>query len=125
MSAQLDGELVRMLVRLTPEKRRQVLDYACWLRENEHDSPPADALPFAQHNEGRGSEPALIPTIASLEGRQLECVEEYVRALAEDPPRGVPGHALLRFAGAIPEAALQRMERIIAEECERIDEGAW
>lgn len=124
MSVQLDGELVRMLVRLTPEKRRQVLDYACWLRENEHGSTRADALPSPKH-EGRGSESALIPAIACLQGRQRERVEEYVRALAEYPPRGVPGHALLRFAGTIPEAALQRMERIIAEECERIDEGAW
>ena len=123
MSMQLDGELVRMLVRLTPEKRRQVLDYACWLRE--HDSTHADSLSSAKQHEGRRSESALIPAIACLEGRQRERVEEYVRALAEDPPRGVPGHALLRFAGTIPEAALQRMERIIAEECERIDERAW
>jgi len=123
MSMQLDGELVRMLVRLTPEKRRQVLNYACWLRE--HDSTHADALPSAKHHEGHGREPALIPAIACLEGRQRQRVEEYVRALAEDPPRGVPGHALLRFAGTIPEAGLQRMERIIAEGCERIDESAW
>ena len=52
-------------------------------------------------------------------------VFEFTRALAVSIPRGVPGHQLLRFAGAIPLDDLQLMRLVIEEGCERIDANEW
>ncbi|GBC77969.1 hypothetical protein HRbin08_01455 [bacterium HR08] len=42
-------------------------------------------------------------------------VLEFTRALARSVPRGVPGHRLLRFAGAIPLDDVQRMRQAIEQ----------
>jgi len=52
-------------------------------------------------------------------------VFEFTRALAVSIPHGVPGHQLLRFAGAIPLDDLQLMRLAIEEGCERIDANEW
>jgi hypothetical protein len=38
---------------------------------------------------------------------------------------GLPGEEMLRFAGTISRDDLDQMERIIEEECERIDPEEW
>ncbi len=50
---------------------------------------------------------------------------EYVRSLAAVPVRGMPGRAMLRFAGSIPAADLDEIEAAIEEGCERVDPHAW
>lgn len=52
-------------------------------------------------------------------------VFEFTHALAVSLPRAVPGHQLLRFAGAIPLDDLQLMRLAIEEGCERIDANEW
>ena len=63
--------------------------------------------------------------VSELAPEQKRQVLDYARALGEAPRRGVPGKALLRFAGTIPEEDITVMERVIEEECERIDERDW
>jgi hypothetical protein len=52
-------------------------------------------------------------------------VLEFTRALALSVPRGVPGHRLLRFAGAIPLDDVQRMRQAIEQGCEQVDVNEW
>lgn len=122
MRMQLDHEVAELLAQLAPEWRRQVLEYAQWLRDEEH----ADARlwPRAAGEQDR-PDAGLEGVLEGLDCAQRERVEAYVQALAADPPRGVPGHVLLRFAGTIPESALRQIEQAIEEEFEKIDEEGW
>ncbi|MGB9753740.1 hypothetical protein [Roseiflexus castenholzii] len=52
-------------------------------------------------------------------------VLEFTRALALSVPRGVPGHRLLRFAGAIPLDDVHRMRQAIEQGCEQVDVNEW
>ena len=52
-------------------------------------------------------------------------VLELVRALAAAQVRGVPGQALLRFAGTIDAHDLATMAQAIEDGCERVDGGDW
>jgi len=52
-------------------------------------------------------------------------VLEYTRELGEPPRQGMPGAALLRFAGAIPPEDLREMADAIEEGCERVDPDGW
>lgn len=63
--------------------------------------------------------------IAKLRPEQQRQVLDYARSLGEAPSRGVPGKALLRFAGTIPADDLDLMERVIEEQCEQVDADAW
>jgi hypothetical protein len=132
MSPRLDPEVASSFGLLSPERRQQVLDYACWLRENKDDPirrrpdsdprcPPARAT---RPPASRGA-PELEWAIQGLNCEQQGMIAEYVTALAANPPRGVPGHALLRFAGTIPEDSLRQMEQAIEEDFERIDYEEW
>lgn len=57
---------------------------------------------------------------------QQRQVLDFARTVAQlSRPTGVPGTALLPFAGAIPPDDLRMMAQAIAEECERIDVGGW
>jgi hypothetical protein len=115
MSTQLDQELAEAFAGLASERREQVLEYARWMR----DDRAAAASP------SESADAALEREFLLLNDEQRERLGDYVGALAADPPRGVPGHALLRFAGTLPEDTLRRMEAAIAEDCERIDHEGW
>ena len=127
MRTQLNPEAAESLAHLAPERRRQVLEYARWL--SAHDVPLPRRLrrtcPPARRVQPSGSQPCpdLERALQGLNCEKQLLIEEYVKAL--DAGRGVPGHALLRFAGTIPEDALRRMEQVIEEECERIDNDQW
>lgn len=56
---------------------------------------------------------------------QRRQVLEYARALSEAPQRGVPGHALLRFAGSIPADDLRVIAQAVEEGCEGVDPRGW
>jgi len=60
-----------------------------------------------------------------LGAEQQRRVLDYARVLASDRPHGVPGKALLAFAGAIPPDDVQSMSRAIEEGCEKVDLNAW
>lgn len=136
MRRYLGPELAGTLNALAPERREQVLEYARWLRQSSAGSSCGSTDRNAPGDSGTGQVctpgPAggaggreLERTILRLRCEQRERVEEYVRALTADPPRGVPGHVLLRFGGTIPESTLLQMEQVIADECERIDHSEW
>lgn len=67
----------------------------------------------------------LSERFAQLEPDQQRAVVEYARALAETPRRGVPGSALLRFAGTMPADVAREMAQAIEEGCEQVDPDAW
>lgn len=131
MSVRLISEITTAFERLSPARREQVVDYARWLRANPHASIPGrqNGAVRDQHltaasgppscRAGGAGDPELVRAVHGLACEQQELIAEYVVALAEN--RGAPGHALRRFAGTIPEDVLDRMERIIEEEFERID----
>lgn len=56
---------------------------------------------------------------------QQRQVLEYARALSEAPQRGVPGQALLRFAGGIPADDLRVIAQAVEEGCEGVDPRGW
>jgi hypothetical protein len=56
---------------------------------------------------------------------QRRQVLEYARALSEAPRRGVPGQALLRFAGSIPTEDLRTITQVVEEGCEGVDPRGW
>ncbi|HYJ80533.1 MAG TPA: hypothetical protein VEW03_13050 [Longimicrobiaceae bacterium] len=63
--------------------------------------------------------------LSMLRPDQQRQVLEYARALSEAPERGVPGKALLRFAGTIPAEEVQAIERAIEEGREGVDPRGW
>jgi hypothetical protein len=56
---------------------------------------------------------------------QQRHVLEFVRALATAQVRGVPGQALLRFAGAIDASDLATMAQAIEDGCEQVHGEDW
>lgn len=56
---------------------------------------------------------------------QQRHVLEFVRALVAVQIRGVPGQALLRFAGAIDASDLTTMAQAIEDGCEQIHGEDW
>lgn len=67
----------------------------------------------------------VVTQLERLPLEQQRQVLDFARALAEAKPRGVPGSALLQFAGAIPLDDLAAMARAIEGDCERIDPDEW
>jgi hypothetical protein len=127
MNIEIDTELVESFSKLPLKRQEQVLEYARWLRKN--DIPLPRRLRRACSSTRRVQParshpcPQLERALQGLNCEKRLLIEEYAKAL--DAGRGVPGHALLRFAGTTPEDALRRMEQVIEEECERIDHDAW
>jgi hypothetical protein len=52
-------------------------------------------------------------------------VREFVRGLDGATAQLKPATALLAFAGKIPAEVVDEMERLIDEDCERIDPHTW
>jgi len=67
----------------------------------------------------------LRERLSLLDPDQQRQVLEYARALSEEPQRGVPGQALLRFMGSIPADDLRDIARAVEEGCEGIDPRGW
>lgn len=66
----------------------------------------------------------LRERLALLGDEQQRQVLEYARALGQ-PPRGVPGRALMRFAGCITAEDAREIEAVVEEGFEGIDSGGW
>jgi hypothetical protein len=67
----------------------------------------------------------LRDRLAVLAPEQQHQVLEYARSLSEVRRRGIPGRALLRFAGQIPTAEAQAIAAAVEEGCERSKPGDW
>jgi hypothetical protein len=67
----------------------------------------------------------LHERLSMLRPEQRRQVLEYARALSEAPRRGVPGEALLRFAGTLSDAEAEEFNRAVEEGCETVDPDAW
>jgi hypothetical protein len=70
-------------------------------------------------------EQELLGEFSTLAPGQQQKVLEYVRALKTSKPRGVPGIALLKFAGMIDAQDLQSMAQAIEEGCEQVHPNDW
>ena len=70
-------------------------------------------------------EQELLEYLHNLAPEQQRQVVEFARTLAVAQVRGVPGHTLLRFAGAITPEDLAAMARTIEEDCEQVSLDEW
>jgi hypothetical protein len=70
-------------------------------------------------------EEEIYEHLQQLPVEQQRQVLGFVRALAATRVRGVPGQALLRFAGAIDASDLTTMAQAIEEGCEHIHAEDW
>jgi hypothetical protein len=60
-----------------------------------------------------------------LPPEQQHQVLEFARSLVKALIRGVPGKALLRFAGILDTDDLATMKQAIEEGCERLNQDDW
>jgi hypothetical protein len=67
---------------------------------------------------------AILDELRHLDRDQQQRVLDFAQSLVTKP-RGVPGAALLRFAGTIPEEDVRTMEKAIEAGCEQVDEREW
>lgn len=67
----------------------------------------------------------LAACLNQLDLAQQRQVLEFALNLRAKALTGVPGSALLRFAGRIDEADLNSMSAATEESCERIDTDGW
>lgn len=72
---------------------------------------------------GSTLEQDILDEVHRLAPEQQQQVLAFARILAA--PSNESGKGLLRAAGTIPLDDLAVMERVIEEECERIDDGEW
>jgi hypothetical protein len=70
-------------------------------------------------------ETEIFAQLQQLPLEQQRHVLEFVRALVAARVRGVPGRALLRFAGAIEASDLATMAQVIEDGCEQIHGEDW
>jgi hypothetical protein len=63
--------------------------------------------------------------LSQLPLEQQRQVLEFARALVATRVRGVPGHAVLRFAGLIETDDLATMQQAIEEGCEQVQANEW
>lgn len=62
----------------------------------------------------------VVEQLQGLPESHRQQVLEYARKLRAEILEGVPGEALVQFAGTIPADDLQQMEKAIEQGCEQI-----
>jgi hypothetical protein len=70
-------------------------------------------------------EEEISERLAHLEPAQQRAVLDYANALAASPRWGVPGSALLQFAGTMDPEVAREIAEAIEEGCERVDPNGW
>ena len=70
-------------------------------------------------------EKAIHEQLDRLPVEQQRQVLEFARALAATEVRGVPGSALVRFAGTIDPEDLEAIAQAINEDCEKVNPNEW
>ena len=70
-------------------------------------------------------ETEICAQLQQLPPEQQRHVLEFVRALVATRVRGVPGQALLRFAGSIEASDLAAMAQAIEDGCEQVHGEDW
>jgi hypothetical protein len=70
-------------------------------------------------------EQELRDSLAALAPEQQRQVLEYARSLGATPRQGVPGEALLRFAGTMSREDAAELTRAVEEDCEAVDPHGW
>jgi hypothetical protein len=63
--------------------------------------------------------------LSQLPLEQQRQVLEFARALVAARGRGVPGQALLRFAGLVEPDDLALMQQAIEDDCEQVQLNEW
>lgn len=65
----------------------------------------------------------IIEQVTRLEAPQQRKVLDFARGLGT--PAGTSGRDLLRFAGSIDSADLEKISQAIQEGCEKIEPNGW
>ncbi len=63
--------------------------------------------------------------LSEIPAPQQRQVLDFARALRSAHPKGVPGSALLEFAGSFAPDDLAEMSAAIEAGCERVDPDGW
>lgn len=67
----------------------------------------------------------ILEALSRLTYNQQRRVRDFAHVLAMTKPIGVPGKALLSFAGAIEADDLKAMAQAIEKGCEKVDLNEW
>ena len=67
----------------------------------------------------------LLKQLEALAPDQQHRVAEFIRCLAAQPPRGVPGTDLLKFAGTLPPDQADELRQAVDDACGRVDADGW
>ncbi len=67
----------------------------------------------------------ILSDLDQLSPEEQKQAAELVHRLVSPPPKGVPGHNLLRFAGILDPESAREMREAIEEGCERVDFDEW
>jgi hypothetical protein len=67
----------------------------------------------------------LLKTLDRLSPAMQRRSLDFVRALAETDPQGVPGDKLLQFSGIMTPEEAREFLNSIEEDCERINPNEW
>ena len=68
----------------------------------------------------------IVSELNKLDSKKQQKVLEYAKRLGSNNlPRGIPGSAVLKFAGSIDHDELQLMTKAIEDGCEGIDANEW
>ena len=67
----------------------------------------------------------VVQHMESLPDNLQQQALNFIKSLNVSFQRGVPGKALLHFAGIIPTDELQLMNEAIERDCERVDLNEW
>lgn len=67
----------------------------------------------------------IIERVDQLSPGDQRSVLSFLKKLAEQRPKGVPGSSFRPFFGVLSEEDADAMKRAIEEGCGQVDENAW
>jgi hypothetical protein len=67
----------------------------------------------------------ILENLDSIPFEDQKRVLDFIKALAENKMKGVPGRDLLVFSGTIGRSELDTMQKAIEDGCERVDLNGW
>ena len=70
-------------------------------------------------------EKEILEQVEKLPPEQQRQILDHARALVQSVPSGVPGKALLPFAGTIEIEDLKTMTEAIEQGCEQVNTNEW
>ncbi len=67
----------------------------------------------------------IIEEVDKLSFSQQKKLHEYACAMIASGGEGVPGSALLKFAGMFDRQTISEMKEAVSADCEKVERGGW